>query len=389
VPPQESAPSESPQRPLFKRQRRGLSDFPYVIGEWDPRRNGDLRPERLRATSHVLAWWRCTNNPGHQWRASVANRTRGTGCPFCAGQRAVRETSLAATHAAVARQWDARRNAPLTPRDVLPFSHKEVWWKCPKGPDHQWCARISDRTHDGRGCPFCSGRRLSVTNSLATVAPSVASDWHPTKNGSLRPKDQLAAQWVQRWWKCRKGEDHVWRCAVAGRVQVGKGCPFCVGRRVSLSTSLAAVSPETARLWNRARNAGLTPKDVTAHSRLRVCWKCPRGPDHEWRATVADCVDATKKCHACVGLQVSVTNSLAARFPDVAAQWHPTKNGPLTPELVTTRTLRRVWWICDIGHSWCTRIAHRTAEKSGCPVCFELSRSGRPPRMRRKRRRVG
>ncbi len=320
MPPQESAPSESPQRPLFKRQRRGLSDFPHVIGEWDPRRNGDLRPERLRATSHVLAWWRCTNNPGHQRRASVANRTRGTGCPFCAGQRAVRETSLAATHAAVARQWDARRNAPLTPRDVLPFSHKEVWWKCPKGPDHQWCARIRDRTHDGRGCPFCSGRRLSVTNSLATVAPSVASDWHPTKNGSL-------------------------------------------------------VSPETARLWNRARNAGLTPKDVTAHSRLRVCRKCPRGPDHEWRATVADCVDATKKCPACVGLQVSVTNSLAARFPDVAAQWHPTKNGPLTPELVTARTLRRVWWICDIGHSWCTRIAHRTAEKSGCPVCFELSRS--------------
>jgi NAD(P)-dependent dehydrogenase (short-subunit alcohol dehydrogenase family) len=51
VPPQESAPSESPQRPLFKRQRRGLSDFPHVIGEWDPRRNGDLRPERLRAAA--------------------------------------------------------------------------------------------------------------------------------------------------------------------------------------------------------------------------------------------------------------------------------------------------------------------------------------------------
>jgi hypothetical protein len=121
-----------------------------------------------------------------------------------------------------------------------------------------------------------------------------------------------------------------------------KVVPFASGEGFSLSASLAAVSPETARLWNRARNAGLTPKDVTAHSRLRVCWKCPRGPDHEWRATVADCVDATKKCPACVGRQVSVTNSLAARFPDVAAQWHPTKNGPLTPELVTARTLPRV-----------------------------------------------
>lgn len=38
-----------------------------------------------------------------------------------------------------------------------------------------------------------------------------------------------------------------------------KVVPFASGEGFSLSASLAAVSPETARLWNRARNAGLTP----------------------------------------------------------------------------------------------------------------------------------
>lgn len=43
--------------------------------------------------------------------------------------------------------------------------------------------------------------------------------------------------------------------------------------------------------------------------------------------------------------------SLAARFPALAAQWHPTLNGALTPPDVRPYLNQMVWWLCPNGHS--------------------------------------
>ena len=49
-------------------------------------------------------------------------------------------------------------------------------------------------------------------------------------------------------------------------------------------------------------------------------------------------------------------------------EWHPTKNGELTPRDVTPGSHMKVWWICSQGHEWKTRVAHRTGGH-GCPRC--------------------
>lgn len=60
-------------------------------------------------------------------------------------------------------------------------------------------------------------------------------------------------------------------------------------------------------------------------------------------------------------------NDLAAKAPDVAAQWHPTLNGNLTPEMVTPGSHRRVWWQCPLGHTWKAFVYSRTgAQRCGC-----------------------
>ena len=41
--------------------------------------------------------------------------------------------------------------------------------------------------------------------------------------------------------------------------------------------------------------------------------------------------------------------SLADLFPDVAAQWHPTRNGELTPTKISYGVGRRYWWKCDVA----------------------------------------
>ncbi|MFD6911756.1 zinc-ribbon domain-containing protein [Streptomyces virginiae] len=43
--------------------------------------------------------------------------------------------------------------------------------------------------------------------------------------------------------------------------------------------------------------------------------------------------------------------SLADAFPTVAATWHPTRNGSLTPDRVGTGG-PMMWWLCLAGHEW-------------------------------------
>jgi hypothetical protein len=91
----------------------------------------------------------------HAWRAGVQAFVRlDRGCPFCSGFRPSVTNCLAAVDRTLVRQWHPTRNGALTPEDVTPGTDKEVWWKCPKGADHEW--RTYGFVRAGaqkRGCP--------------------------------------------------------------------------------------------------------------------------------------------------------------------------------------------------------------------------------------------
>ena len=64
-------------------------------------------------------------------------------------------------------------------------------------------------------------------------------------------------------------------------------------------------------------------------------------------------------------------------YPEIAAEWHPTKNGELKPENVTYGSEKRVWWMCSVcGHEWESTPNHRTnpRSKGGCSVCGKKKR---------------
>jgi len=56
-------------------------------------------------------------------------------------------------------------------------------------------------------------------------------------------------------------------------------------------------------------------------------------------------------------------------FDELAATWHPTKKGTLTPEDVTYSSRQRVWWQCPSNphHVWDTTVNNR--QGSNCPFC--------------------
>jgi hypothetical protein len=68
---------------------------------------------------------------------------------------------------------------------------------------------------------------------------------------------------------------------------------------------------------------------------------------------------------------VSVTNSLATRFPAVAAQLDPELNDGLTADRIVAASQRKVWRRCaaEPDHIWRATLANRTGAGSGCPSC--------------------
>ena len=56
--------------------------------------------------------------------------------------------------------------------------------------------------------------------------------------------------------------------------------------------------------------------------------------------------------------------------PDLVREWHPSKNGSLTPRNVTTDHPKKVWWLCENGHEWEAAVTDRIMGE-GCPVCVK------------------
>ncbi len=136
--------------------------------------------------------------------------------------------------------------------------------------------------------------------------------------------------------------------------------------KVPPSRSLQCRFPNLAREWLQTKNGDLTPSDVSCGSYKKVWWQCEKG--HEWAARISHRTSG-KACPYCFGLRtLKGPNCLATTHPELATQWHPTKNGALTPYNVTYGSSRKVWWRCENGHEWICVINRRT-KGYGCPRC--------------------
>jgi hypothetical protein len=131
------------------------------------------------------------------------------------------------------------------------------------------------------------------------------------------------------------------------------------------ANNLQVTNPGLAEGWHPTKNGSLTPKDVTLGSHKRVWWTCPGG--HEWQARIGS-RSRGSGCPYCSAQAACRENCLQNANHQLAREWHPTKNGNLTPSDVTPMSDRKVWWICHKGHEWLAVIEERN-RGTGCPYC--------------------
>jgi len=125
---------------------------------------------------------------------------------------------------------------------------------------------------------------------------------------------------------------------------------------------LATLRPDIAAQWHPTLNGDLTPNDVVCGSTKKFWWLCENG--HKFQLSVLRISGLRKSCKEC--------NSLSFLRPDIAAQWHPTKNGRLTAKGISHGSEKKVWWVCEKGHEWESTVYNRT-NGNGCEKCSKSS----------------
>jgi hypothetical protein len=212
--------------------------------------------------------------------------------------------------------------------------------------------------------------KVTLLNCLANRNPYLSTQWHPTKNGVLTPYDVVGGGKKKVWWKCSIADDHEWQAEIDKRVTCNTGCPYCAGRKVSFSNCLGTTNPELIKEWHPFKNVSLTPYDIVHGSNTKVWWKCPIADDHEWQSTPNHRTTEKKGCPCCANLKLVVSNCLAITNPELAKEWHSTKNGNLTPYNIVAGSGKKVWWQAKCGHEWETRVVNRLLGR-GCRFCRE------------------
>ena len=408
------------------RPKKGINDLqtvnPLLASEWNYQRNGSLQPSDVLPQSNKKVWWVCKE--GHEWKTSVAVRYKGCRCPVCSGKKILEGINdLQTLYPGIAAEWHRSKNLLLLPTQVSYASQKKVWWQCKYG--HEWQSIISNRTNLRSGCPICSNKQvLTGHNDLGTTHPEIAKEWHPEKNLPLRPADIIAGSNKKVWWMCRKG--HEWYVAPNQRTQ-GRNCPVCsealhtsfpeqcvfyyltqcvvadnrhtaFGKEIDIYIPSMQVGieyngllyhngKETAdeekkRFFQKRGIRVITIKesnqnhidgdvvfyDCNDRKRINLTWvietvfalleiPCP----------TINILDDSLKIHNQY-LEFEKKNSIEITHPDLARQWHPTKNGRLVPSMVSSGSNIKVWWQCEQGHGWKADVAHRVAGR-GCPYC--------------------
>jgi hypothetical protein len=214
---------------------------------------------------------------------------------------------------------------------------------------------------------------------LTITHPALVREWHPSMNGDLQPHDVSFGSTKRVWWQCQNG--HEWPVAVYLRVGAhhgrGSSCPVCSLEKRRREKRVRAHAPLPRHLvgeWHPTLNGTREATHYSAGSGYRAWWRCRDDDSQIYQSPIRSRSRGTG-CPICANVRPDLSKkSLAVCFPLLATQWHPTKNGGVTPADISATSGKHVWWRCPGPevHEWASRVIDRTYERpdqAKCPSC--------------------
>ncbi len=299
---------------------------------WDHERNPDSLWQTAKVGGRQLAWWRCPE--GHEFEARIFEVTRNSSpCPSCHERwlqeyKAQQESLKGKTIADIPELRDAWVEEDIDPATVLVLDYVAFGggyrFRCPEG--HQNTRQPESYLRDG--CSTCKGKATrkrnleaakqdpNFTPNFTRLSPEIASQWHPTKNGTL--SRATVSPTSKRNVVC----GHEFQAVVRERDKYQRyRCPICK----TVLDSLAFQYPELADEW--APENSFTPWHIRPMS-TRIpeppTWVCRNNPEHRWQAMPASRIHGS----GCPQCRTTGKSDIELRFFAAAKEiWPATTSG--------------------------------------------------------------
>lgn len=339
--------------------------------------------------------------------------------------RLLKNSSLAETHPQILREWDYKKNT-INPHNITCQYSKPVHWIC--GFGHEWAKPVNLRLRLNLNCPICArhhGTSFTEQTLYYYINKAIPAEsryqlygteidiyipslnigieydglfYHSSQKSNEREAKKNAfcqAQGIRLIRIKESDEDkeeaniiytspqrdfsnlRIVLHSIFQKIGIETSINFDIDRDrydileqyvfATEKNGLAELYPNIAAEWDKSKNGRIRPECIKPSSNQKFWWKCKNG--HSWLAAVYSRVNGNG-CPMCAGkILVIGQNDLMSQSPELAKEWHPTKNGDLTPDKITIRNGEKVWWLCpNCGHEWQSTPAHRS-EGKGCPVC--------------------
>lgn len=360
---------------------------------------------------------------GHEWLVRPGNLLAGKGCPACSVKRSAdnrRKTqSIFAAELAV-------KNTMVDVVGQYKNANTKILFRC-KSCQYEWHAKPS-HILNGHGCPVCGGSMRKDNNTFLAQLAEV--------NPMIEPLETYTSARSKLLCRCKHCE-HKWPVTPDKLLQ-GAGCPNC-DRRHKTSFPEQAIYFYLRTIYPEAVNRCLLPgtyKEIDIflpslnlgieydgywHKNLEKSdaekyVECKKAGiqlirvREEGLPLVDNIADKAvirykpynfatldivlKELFGIMGVRVPVDtlgdsasirelfytelaqNSLASRYPSIAAEWHPEKNGAITPKMVSYGTPDKYWWKCLVcQREWSAAVVDRTTGGKGCSKCAKSQAS--------------
>lgn len=340
----------------------------HLLKEWDYSKNQGLEVKSIAYGSNKKVWWVCPKCK-YSWQAKVGNRVfLSRGCPCCSNRVIVPGVNdLATTHPNISKEWHPTKNGELTPQKVSHGSGKKVWWICPEG--HEYQSVILHRTQgSGTGCPICySGRQTSFAEQavyyyIKKLFPDAINRFTASYLGKMELDIYIPSI------KCGIEYDGIaWHEKRNKKDLDLKKYNICKSKGIKLIRLRESKEAPITKMADKYFYSEKLYEYPILESIIKKLISFLKNEQTSINVNIEK--DRQKILHYKTMIK---SNSLSEKCPEISKEWHPTKNGNLTPDMFNPGSDHKVWWLCPVcGNEYMSTIGHRTSKTNptSCPKC--------------------
>ena len=323
---------------------------------WHPTKNGNIKPRDLFKSSGKKIWFNC-DGCNHNFETQLSNVTSGSWCPYCckpckklceySNCKHCFEKSFACHEKA--KYWHPTRNGEIEPRNISMHTNNKHWFKCDvchhdfdinissitRLTNGNWCRYCVNSICDDLNCKYCFNRSFAISEK--------SNNWHPTKNGKIKPRDVMKSVSTKYWFKCHTCHHDLE--LLLSNVSKGQWCPYCCkpcqklcgNKKCNHCFKNSFASHDKAKHWNTTKNNDIRPWNVVLKSEKPYWFDCSKCC-HSFKIRLDNissgcwcpyCCKPCKKLCESDNCKHCFKNSFASH--EKSKFWHPTKNKDLKP----------------------------------------------------------